>query len=69
VTDYEIQVTGPIGPVARSCLPGFTTRTIPPRTILAGQVAGPDQLLGLINLLIDHGADPVDIWINQDASR
>lgn len=63
--DYEIQIAGPIGPVARSFLPGFTTTTIPPGSVLVGTAASPEELLGVINLLTTHGATPIDIWMAQ----
>lgn len=66
--DYEIQIAGPIGPVARSFLPGFTTTTVPPGTVLVGTAASPDELLSVINLLTTHGADPIEIWITGDQS-
>ena len=43
--DYESHVGGPIGPVARSFPPGFTTTTLSPSTELAGTVASPEELL------------------------
>ena len=63
MTDYEIQVAGPIGPVARSFLPGFTTTTVPASIVLAGTVASPDELLSVMNLLTTHGGAPIDIRI------
>ena len=32
--EYEILVTGPVGPVAASSLPGFTSVTVPTATLL-----------------------------------
>ena len=62
--EYEIQLAGPIGPVAASCLPGFTTSTVPPVTVLTGSVTCPDDLLGVLNLLRSHGLVPIDIRID-----
>jgi hypothetical protein len=64
VIDYEIQVAGPIGQVARSFLPGFTTTVIPPSTVLAGMVAGPEEVLTVINFLTAQGVAPIDIRIS-----
>ena len=63
--EYEIQVAGPIGPVVASSLPGFSFLTVPPRTILAGTVAGPDELLGVIGLLDGHGLALTDLWLSH----
>ena len=41
MSEYEIQVAGPIGPVAASYLPGFTTNAVPPATVLTGAVTCP----------------------------
>jgi hypothetical protein len=68
VTEYEIAVAGPIGPVTRSCLPGFTSAMLPPTTVLAGTVASTDKLLKVIDLLTTHGAAPIEIWITRDQS-
>ena len=64
MSEYEIQLAGPIGPVAASCLPGFTTSTVPPTTVLTGTVTCPDDLLGVLNLLSSHGLAPIDIRID-----
>ena len=64
--DYEIQVAGPVGPLARSFLPGFTVTTVHPSTVLAGTAAGPEALLQVLNLLTTRGAAPIDIWITGD---
>jgi hypothetical protein len=69
VTDYEIQVAGLVGPVARSCLPGFTCATVPRATVLAGTAASTDDLLRVINLLTAHRLTPFDIRINRDGSH
>jgi len=62
VTEYEIQVAGPVGPVARSGLPaGFTATTVPRTTLITGTVDGPDGLLSVLNLLANQGSTPVDI--------
>jgi hypothetical protein len=63
---YEIHVAGPVGPAARSGLPGFTVTTVPPSTVLVGTAAGPDDLLEVINLLTARSAAPIDIWITLD---
>jgi hypothetical protein len=65
VPEYEIQVAGPIGPVVASSLPGFSFLTVPPGTILAGTVAGPDELLGVIGLLDGHGLALTDLWLSH----
>jgi hypothetical protein len=56
VTDYEIQVAGLVGPVARSCLPGFTCTLVPRATVLAGTAASTDDLLDVINVLRQHAS-------------
>jgi hypothetical protein len=68
VTDYEIQVAGPVGPVARSCLPCFTCTLVPRATVLAGTAASTEDLLGVINVLTTHRLTPSDIRINRDGS-
>lgn len=68
MTAWEIRIVGPIGPVARSCLPGFTTTTLPPGSVVAGTVACPDELLRVIDVLTGHGAPPIDIWVTSDES-
>ncbi|HEY5117371.1 MAG TPA: hypothetical protein VIJ00_17755 [Nakamurella sp.] len=65
MSEYEIQLAGPIGPVAASCLPGFTTVAVPPATVLTGTVTCPDDLLGVLNLLSSHGLAPIDIRIDR----
>ena len=61
---YEIQLCRPIGPVAASCLPGFTTSRMPPVTVLTGVASCPDDLVGVMNLLRSHGLVPIDIRID-----
>ena len=53
--EYEILVTGPIGPVAASSLPGFTSVTVPTATLLTGTVAHPDELRAILRVLRTHG--------------
>lgn len=64
--DYEIRVAGPIGPAAAARLTGFTTTTLPPKTVLSGTVTGPDGLLRILDLLRAHGLTPIDIQIDPD---
>ena len=53
--EYEILVTGPVGPVAASSLPGFTAVTVPTATLLTGTVANPDELRAILRVLRTHG--------------
>ena len=53
--EYEILVTGPVGPVAASSLPGFTSVTVPTATLLSGTVANPDELRAILRVLRTHG--------------
>ena len=64
MSEYEIQVAGPIGPVAASCLPGFIASTVPQVTVFTGVVMCPDGLLGVLTLLRSHGLVPIDIRID-----
>src|SRR5664279_1093323 len=56
------------GQSARSFLPGFTTTTLSPSTVLAGTVASPEELLNVMNLLTAHGGAPIDIWITGETT-
>jgi hypothetical protein len=60
---YEIDVAGPIGPVVRSCLPAFTTRSVARMTVLTGTVNDPQVLLSAIDLLDQRGLVTLDIRV------
>ena len=53
--EYEILVAGPVGPVAASSLPGFTSVTVPTATLLTGTVANPAELRAILRVLRTHG--------------
>ena len=60
--DYEIRVAGPIGPVVASSLPGLTVTALPTSTLISGTVTDA-ELLGVMNLLREHGLTPIDTLI------
>jgi hypothetical protein len=62
---YELGITGTIGPLIRSCLPGFTTVAESPWTVLTGSVDGPDDLRRVLDLLDAHGTPAVDVRITD----
>lgn len=61
--DYEIEIDGPIGPVVRSCLPGFSTVAVPVITVLAGSVAVQADVAALLQKLATLGLAPIDVQI------
>jgi len=63
VKEYEILIVGPIGPVAASCLPGFSTVTVPTVTVLAGTVPDPDDVRAVTDRLRAHGLEPLAVRI------
>ena len=59
--DDEIRVTGPIGPVVASRLPGFSTTAIPLATLLRGTINSPEELRRILDLLNKRGLAPIDV--------
>lgn len=66
--DYEMTVGGPVGRVVASCLPGFSTTTVPATTVLRGSVTDDAALLRILDLLNAHGFPPLDIHIDRGES-
>ena len=64
MSEYELLLAGLIGPVAASCLPGFTSSTVPSGTVLTGTVTCTDDLLRVLNLLNAYGLAVIDIRID-----
>lgn len=64
MSEYELLLAGLIGPVATSCLPGFTSSTVPSGAVLTGTVTCTDDLLRVLNLLNAHGLALIDIRID-----
>ena len=62
---YEITVTGTIGPIIASCLPGFSTIAETGWTVLTGTVAGPTDLRRVLDRLDAHGIPALDIKISS----
>jgi hypothetical protein len=58
---YEFAITGRIGPVIRSCLPGFTPTVEDESTVLTGTVRCPDDLHRMLDLLGTHGLPAQEI--------
>jgi hypothetical protein len=63
VSDYEIRVAGPVGPVVASIFPEFTATAIAASTLLSGTVADAEDLLAVMTLLSAHGLTPIDTLI------
>ena len=61
--EYEIIIGGPIGPVAASHLPGFSSGTVPTATVLAGTVPDPDDVRAVTDRLRAHGLEPLAVRI------
>lgn len=60
---YELGITGTIGPLIRTSLPGFTTVAETSWTVLTGSVDGPDDLRRVLDLLDAHGTPALDVRI------
>lgn len=60
---YEFEISGTIGPLIRSCLPGLDTVAESEWTVLTGSVGGPDDLRRLLDLLDTHGSPALDVRI------
>ena len=61
--EYEILIAGPIGPVAASCLPEFSSVTGPTATVLAGTVPDPDDVRAVTERLRARGLEPLAVRI------
>jgi len=62
---YDFVITGTIGPLIASCLPGLRTVAESEWTVVTGSVASPDDLHRLLDLLDTHGLPPLDIRITH----
>jgi hypothetical protein len=67
VPDYEITVTGRMGPVVASCLPGLRLMA-PPATVLHLLLDDPAVVPKLLGLLADHHLTPIDVRIDPEPS-
>lgn len=63
--DYEIVITGHMGPVVASCLPGLRS-VAPPATVLHLLVAGPAVVPKLLGMLAEHHLILIDTRINPE---
>ena len=61
---YEFEITGTIGPLIQSCLPGLSTIAETRWTVLTGTVPGPDELHRVLDLLHAQGTPALDIRIS-----
>ena len=55
---YEFEITGTIGPLIQSCLPGLDRVAESGWTVLTGTVDGPDELRRVLDLLDAPGHPP-----------
>ena len=62
---YEFTITGTIGPIIQSCLPGFTTIAETGCTVLTGTVADVAELRRVLDRLDARGAPALDIRISN----
>jgi len=62
---YEFTISGTIGPIIQSCLPGFSTIAETGCTVLTGTVADPAELRRLLERLDAGGAPVLDIGISN----
>jgi hypothetical protein len=62
---YDFAITGTIGPIITSCLPGLHTVAESEWTVVTGIVAGPDDLHRLLDLLDAHGIPALDIRLTH----
>jgi hypothetical protein len=60
---YDFVITGTIGPLIASCLPGLRTVAESECTVVTGSAAGPDDLRRVLDLLDAHAKPPLDIRI------
>jgi hypothetical protein len=60
---YEFEITGTVGPLIASCLPGLSVVAESAWTVLTGTVDGPYDLRRLLDLLDAHGKPALDIRI------
>jgi len=58
---YDFAITGTIGPLLASCLPGLRTVAESQWNVVTGSVAGPDDLHRLLDLLDAHGIPALHI--------
>lgn len=66
--DYEIIITGRIGPVVASCLPGLRP-VAPSATVLHLLVSDPGVVLKLLGKLAENHLTPIDVRINPEPTR
>ena len=52
---YELTVSGVVGPVGRSCFPGFSSRISTRHTVLTGTSAEPADLQRVLAILACRG--------------
>jgi len=62
---YEFQITGRIGPLIQSCLPGFITSPQDQATVLTGTARCPEDLHRVLDLLDTHGLPAQDIRLSS----
>jgi len=62
---YDFVITGTIGPLIASCLPGFRTVAESEWTMVTGTVASPDDMHRILDILDAHGIPPLDIRFTQ----
>lgn len=61
MADYEIRVTGRLGPALLTEFPGLSAVVRPVETILVGPVADQAALTGLIDRLASLGVELVEV--------
>ena len=61
---YEFEITGTVGPLIASCLPGLSVVAESSWTVLTGTADGPDGLRRTLDLLDAHGKPALDIRIS-----
>jgi len=66
---YEFEITGTVGPLIASCLPGFDVVAESAWTVLTGTVDGPDDLRRMLDLLDAQGIPALDIRISTRHDR
>jgi len=60
---YEFRITGTIGPLIQSSLPGLDTVAESEWTLLTGTAGGPDDLRRILNLLDANGVPALNVRI------